>query len=195
MSKKRFSLSQKLRAWEERSAERQKASKNNALLGATEKRADDQRREFEMLISDQDRDLFLFPLRLSKCGYLETYFRENGHRIYIFAHQIIANRMGLYPCECIDHINGNRADCRRENIRAASASVNQRNLHKSGFVGVKSSRNGRRWRARICMGGRSNKLQFYSACYDTKERAAFAYNQMAQLFGFRTRNQVNIPSE
>ncbi|MBO9580313.1 MAG: HNH endonuclease [Sphingobium sp.] len=88
-----------------------------------------------------------------------------------FAHQIIwALHFGDAPGE-IDHINGNRADNRLENLRAVSRDENRRNVKRpstnsSGVVGV--YRMGSGWRASIGIDGRSvhlgNFTEFDQAC-------------------------------
>lgn len=103
--------------------------------------------------------------------------------------------MGLYPCDQIDHDNGDKLDLRRDNLLASDSSHNQRNIHKERLIGVYKLRHGKRWIAVISMGKRGEKQTFISLSHPTKERAAFAYNQLAQLFGFRTRNNVQIPKD
>lgn len=79
----------------------------------------------------------------------------------------------------IDHINGNRADNRFENLRAATLSQNCMNRGKpvsnsSGYKGVRNSRN--RWRATIGSGGK----RYYLGYFDTPEEAYEAYCEAAK---------------
>lgn len=59
------------------------------------------------------------------------YTIHSAHRLaWLYVH-------GKWPDGCIDHINGEKADNRIENLRDVSQSVNRQNL-KSGFAGSKS---------------------------------------------------------
>ena len=68
--------------------------------------------------------------------------------------------------EIIDHINGDRRDARRRNLRKCSHAENQRNRkcnsnNRSGFKGIHKT--GERWRATIkCDGKRYSLGQFSS---------------------------------
>lgn len=74
---------------------------------------------------------------------------------YIFGHVaafIIMN--GHAPDGEIDHINGNRADNRWENLRLVSRATNQRNkqmyaCNTSGYTGVSFDKKSGKWRAKI----------------------------------------------
>lgn len=72
-----------------------------------------------------------------------------------------------------DHINRQRLDNRRRNLRAVTHKVNTRNFgirstNKSGIPGVALRRG--RWRAEITVDGRSRHL----GCFPTREAAAEA---------------------
>lgn len=95
-----------------------------------------------------------------------------------------------------DHINGDRLDNRRENLRTATGSQNQRHSKKrnrlgkasSKFKGVYWSKTREHWVAQIRYGGK----QRYLGGYDNERDAALAYNGAASLiFGdFALLNQV-----
>lgn len=73
-----------------------------------------------------------------------------------------------------DHINGNGLDNRRENLRIVTKRQNSQNLHikKSGrFTGVSWHNQGRKWRARIKVNGKTHHL----GLYDSDEAAALRY--------------------
>lgn len=59
-----------------------------------------------------------------------------------------------------DHVSGDSLDNRRQNLRAATRSVNQHNRvrpnrnSRSGTLGVTWNKRGRRWQVRVMAGGR-----------------------------------------
>ena len=83
---------------------------------------------------------------------------------------------GHWPKNQIDHINGNRADNRFENLRDVLQSVNQQNIrharvqNKVGLLGVSKPPNGR-FKAEIQV----DKKRFYLGRFDTAEQAHAAY--------------------
>jgi hypothetical protein len=105
----------------------------------------------------------------------------NGQHIY--AHRIIWKlKTGEEPPE-IDHINGNPADNRWENLRAANRAINSRNAprrkdNSSGVTGV--SARGDRWIAQIMVRGQVRHLGVYA----TKEVAAAARKAAEQAIGY-----------
>lgn len=93
----------------------------------------------------------------------------HAHRIaWLFSY-------GFWPDGDIDHINGNPADNRLNNLRDVSRSVNQQNLRRArrdnatGLLGVKRARN--RFEARINVGGRYVHL----GTFDSPHAAHAAY--------------------
>lgn len=78
----------------------------------------------------------------------------------------------------VDHINGDGLDNRRENLRLATLSQNNINIHRpnpTGFRGVEKTQSGR-WRARLVI----NRQLHCSCPFDMPEEAAKAYDQMAR---------------
>lgn len=79
----------------------------------------------------------------------------------------------------IDHIDGDRLNNRRSNLRVCSQAENSRNRGRgtnntSGFKGVSRTESGR-WRARIVI----DRKEFSLGRFDTKEAAAKAYDLAA----------------
>jgi hypothetical protein len=77
----------------------------------------------------------------------------------------------------IDHINGNKLDNRRENLRVVTHAQNQMNrpARANSYKGVKRSENGRRW----VVGVMSDYKAFHVGTFDTQEEAAWMYDQWA----------------
>ena len=83
---------------------------------------------------------------------------------------------GVWPRDCLDHINQNRSDNRIENLREANGALNRQNTklqsnNTSGFKGVSKCGASRRWRAEIMIDGRAVRLGWF----DTPEEASEAY--------------------
>lgn len=113
-------------------------------------------------------------------GYARGY--KHWKEKYVYLHRII---LDAAPGEQVDHINGNRLDNRRENLRITSQQQNTFNSglksnNKSGYKGVMLRKDTKRWSASIT----HNYKEIMLGCFDTKEEAAEAYNRKAvELFG------------
>lgn len=101
-----------------------------------------------------------------------------------FAHRIIWE-MHFGDCSGheIDHVNGNRADNRLENLRLVTRGENRKNIkrqtnNKSGAVGV--YRRGTRWGASIQQDKRLHSL----GTFDTFDQAAAARKQAEARLNF-----------
>lgn len=94
--------------------------------------------------------------------------------------------MGTLPGQLnahVDHIDGNKLNNQRINLRYCTAHQNKFNRlldprNKSGFKGVSHSKG--RWRARLKLNGREKWLGYFDSVVD----AARAYNEAAlRYFG------------
>ncbi|CAH6418186.1 HNH endonuclease [uncultured virus] len=102
---------------------------------------------------------------------------------WIPLHRLIADAMGLeIPAGCsIDHINRNKLDNTRSNLRVATQQVqviNQglRKDNKTGFKGVSWHTRDAKWRASIKRGEKQVQLGYFN----TAEEASAAYEKAAK---------------
>jgi hypothetical protein len=95
--------------------------------------------------------------------------RPDGTRGPVYLHRLVAKAAPEFQ---VDHINRNKLDNRRANLRPCTPQQNMQNKSlvsaKSGFKGVTPDRG--KWKAYIEVGGRHINL----GRYDTPEEAAYA---------------------
>lgn len=111
------------------------------------------------------------------------------HRVCIDSERYQAHRVawlyhyGEWPEKFIDHINGDRADNRIENLRQASAQMNLENLRSpqknssSGLLGVHWSKQDGKWRAEIG----SNRKKIHLGTFACPEMAHAAYLEAKRI--------------
>lgn len=97
---------------------------------------------------------------------------EEGRHTTLAMHRLIMNAQ---KGEEVDHINRNRLDNRRENLRIVPHWVNMHNVGKPNV----EHRSKNSWMARIVIQGKKIQLGSYS----TKEEAIAAYNRAKVVFG------------
>lgn len=106
---------------------------------------------------------------------------KDGKRRSILLHRFVMELAGREPGHRTDHINGERLDCRADNLRAATASQNGANSKRrinntSGFKGVSWHGCGK-WQAYIRVHGESRR---HLGLFDCKVQAACAYDAAAR---------------
>lgn len=131
-----------------------------------------------ILIDDEDLELVSqYSWTVTKDGYAKKYLEKlvDGKRLrrVVYIHRLI---MDAKENELVDHINQDKTDNRRSNLRLASKSLNSLNSHKvrslTGYRGViKNTQKGKAFKARITHLGR----QIHLGCYDTPQEAHKAY--------------------
>jgi hypothetical protein len=153
------------------------------------------------LVDDED---FEFLLSFSWClggeGYavsrcknslLSTYQRRK-----LIMHRLLMGVTNVTGIQ-VDHINGDKLDNRKENLRlvsnqenAMNVHVKKREKHSSKYIGVCYNTSGlrkKRWNASIGFNGK----KIFIGNYMTEEEAALAYNKKAEELGFLTRSGVD----
>lgn len=119
---------------------------------------------------------------VNSCNYASRGKKINGKKKFITMHRFIMNPPDGMQ---VDHINGNRLDNRRCNLRICTRSQNcssrdSSTKNKSGFRGVIFHSSTKKWRACI----KVNQKMISLGLFHTKLEAARAYNDAAiQNFG------------
>lgn len=137
------------------------------------------------LIDDIDSDLADFKWCVTASGneyYAYGRLAKGGKQLLM--HRVILERVigrSLTKTELTDHINMNKLDNRRENLRIATHSQNGQNQglrpdNTSGFKGVSWYKKTSKWTASIYIYGRRKYLGYF----DTPELAHAAYCKAAK---------------
>lgn len=130
-------------------------------------------------VDDADYALLMqWRWRLNNKGYVVRSETIGGKRVVINMHRVIMDaQRGQY----VDHIDNDKLNNTRSNLRLCTQSQNQANrrLHKnntSGYKGV--TRRGSRWHARIEVNGKSIHLGYH----DSALQASRIYDHAARRF-------------
>jgi hypothetical protein len=154
-------------------------------MGATDRKTVTAERLRELLHYNPETGVFTRVARVrgARIGDAAGSVKANGYiRIRIdrglyFAHRLAWLYMtGEWPDHHLDHRDGDRANNRFDNLRAATPAENHQNrampkTNTSGFVGAHFDRKRRRWSGKIRVSGRLVHLGFF----DTPEAAHAAY--------------------
>lgn len=123
------------------------------------------------LVSIEDRHLGRYSWSPSRWGYPRRRVSDGGA---IFLHRQI---MGCVPHDglVVDHINRDKVDCRRENLRLVTQAQNAQNqgarpASTSKHRGVSYQRRTKKWVVNHGLKGK----QHYAGSFDTEEEAAVA---------------------
>jgi hypothetical protein len=147
-----------------------------------------------VFVDDDDYEkISIYKWRLNKDGYAVTSMKIDGKWKHVMMHRMINNTPdGMYT----DHIDGNKVNNRKNNLRTCTFFGNNQNKrkqksdnnkYKSKYKGIEVI-NGVGWRIRVCANGKTmiNKL------FSNEIAAANAYNYYAQLYHgeFASLNEV-----
>jgi len=114
---------------------------------------------------------------LQKTGYIAM----SLDNVKVYAHRIVfLLENGEWPENQVDHINGNRSDNRRSNLRLATRNQNQHNRsarldNKLGIKGVCKHKQCNRYQAKIWV----NSKCIHLGLFETQEEAKEAYRVAA----------------
>jgi len=133
------------------------------------------------LVDDRDFELLSkfawYPQVKEQGVYAQTWIKTNRGAKQITMHSMLTG----YPRT--DHRDRNSLNNQRSNLRPCTNAQNSWNsgiysTNKSGFKGVSFDRRTDSWRAQITFNYTNHNL----GRFDTKEEAALAYNEAAQIF-------------
>jgi len=130
-----------------------------------------------ILVDNRDYDYLNQSRWFNRKGYAYKWDKNKC----VAMHRII---MKAKSGEYLDHINGNKLDNRKSNLRFATYQQNLCNRPKqrnntSGFKGVTKHNIGKGyWRARISVNG----VEKHLGLFDTREEAANSYQQAAKVY-------------
>lgn len=137
---------------------------------------------FIALVDDEDFEVlskYKWFFTLKKDGRCASEGWAGNPKKRVYMHRFIMN---LYDNSlCVDHINGDTLDNRRENLRICTHSQNMRNRRPSakstsGFKGVNWNKNSNKWEVRIKKDGKSIGVGYFNCLIS----AAKAYNEAAK---------------
>ena len=115
-----------------------------------------------------------------KQGYAARNIGKHPNRRTLLMHRVILERMGFKDFAQTDHIDQDKLNNLRSNLRSATARQNQCNCGRqknntSGYIGVSWNKQKRKWQACIQVNGKYKHLGYFD---DIKD-AARAYNKAA----------------
>lgn len=133
-----------------------------------------------------DDDLYPLLSQYRWCYHVRGYAVTCIHYKTVYMHRMVMNAQ---PGQLVDHIDGDKLNNTRANLRFATAAQNQQNkAPRTGFKGVTFTKG--RWHARIKVQG---KLRYLGA-FDDPTSAALLYDAAARYF-FGAFACPNLPAD
>lgn len=135
-------------------------------------------------VEDKQRVLLYGKWHIDHKGYVRINKQVNGKQFGVRLHRFILELNDKEKRQ-VDHINGDKLDNRKSNLRLVTNSQNQMNKRpqrksKSGQNGVIYLENRKRWLARIRRDGRLYHIGYYA---DLDEAVAARLKAENSLFG------------
>jgi len=128
----------------------------------------------QTIVDDDDYEyLSQFKWRLDNYGYARRGRRINKKYSLIYIHRLVNKTPEGFMT---DHINRDKLDNRKTNLRSVSNSINQYNtalrpLNTSGLKRLFWNKNSKRWIARIRRNNGSVRKILYQECFKDKDQA------------------------
>lgn len=143
------------------------------------------------LVDDSDYEFLMqWKWQYHSAGYARRDYQIDNKKYKVYMHRVI---IGVENGLVTDHINGNKLDNRKENLRLCSQRQNSMNSHEtknssSKFKGVSLFKRDSNWSSGITVNGKKKHLGYFLSETD----AAAAYNEAAiKYFGeFAKLNEV-----
>lgn len=143
------------------------------------------RNKLEALLSDEDKDLTALSwyAHRSGDGFYAAHREGTGDRARVWMHREVMRRIlgrEVLPTEIVDHIDQNKMNNQRDNLRVATRSQNEANKTIWGrgvsrYRGVSWSKQKKKWKASIQV----NNKQIHLGYFTTENEAALAWNDAA----------------
>jgi hypothetical protein len=132
------------------------------------------------LIDDADYEkVNQFKWYCNQRGYAVRNVKKNGKWTTESMHRMITDAVSGIST---DHINGEKSDNRRRNLRICTISQNGMNRHsisgKSKYKGVSWHRRAKKWQAQI----KGNGKPMYLGTFDEEREAAKKYDEYAKKY-------------
>ena len=119
-------------------------------------------------------------------GYLQVGLCKNNKQKNFNIHRLIAIYFIDNPnnYDCVDHINQNKTDNRRENLRWITKSGNMRNKKNTGMYlkGVSFNKEKNKFQAQICIDYKHKNLGFFNTELEAHNVYMKAYNEVMEKF-------------
>lgn len=137
----------------------------------------------QAIVDDDDfQKVNIWKWTFHKTGYASRCPTINKKTSFVMMHQYLFK---VPKNSQIDHVNGNKLDNRKSNLRSCTASQNSANRkigknNTSGYKGVSKRKTRNKWDAMIKINGKTT----YLGSYCSKKEAAIAYDNAAlKYFG------------
>lgn len=138
------------------------------------------------MFSPEDDDLSEWCWHYTGLGYAHWTRNTRGKNYHKYAHRLVLECVigrPLVAGEVCDHINGNRIDNRRENLRLTDRQGNNQNVrarNPTGLRGVTFSRRRWKWYGSVLHLGKRH----HCGTFDTPQEAALASAAKRRELGF-----------